>query len=79
MKYDLWWMEKVSSGLTSVGNDPVFSLVYKKGTIISVPANTKHWFDMGLTPCIKAIRIFTDDKGWEANYTNSGIEKKYVT
>jgi len=61
------------------GDDPVFSLVCKKGTIISVPANTKHWFDMGTTPYVKAIRIFKDEKGWEANYTNSGIEKEYVT
>ena len=61
------------------GNDPVFSLVCRKGTIITVPANTKHWFDMGTNPYVKAIRIFTDEKGWDANYTHSGIEKKYVT
>ncbi len=59
------------------GDEPVFSLFCDAGVIISVPANTKHWFDMGDKPYVKAIRIFTNEEGWAANYTESGIEKKY--
>lgn len=62
------------------GNDePVFSLKCDAGVIISVPANTKHWFDMGEKPFVKAIRIFKDEQGWLAHYTNSGIENNYIS
>ena len=62
----------------NLGNDePIFCLHCTSGVIISVPANTKHWFDMGEKPFVKAIRIFKDEKGWEANYTNSRINEKY--
>ncbi len=57
---------------------PVFSLFCDSGALISVPANAKHWFDMGNNPFVKAIRIFKDKKGWVANYTNSGIESSYI-
>jgi 1,2-dihydroxy-3-keto-5-methylthiopentene dioxygenase len=45
--------------------------------LISVPANTKHWFDLGDSPKVRAIRIFTDQAGWVPHYTNSGIDQRY--
>lgn len=58
-------------------DEPIFSLRCSPGVVISVPANTKHWFDIGKNPSFIAIRIFKEKEGWEAIYTNSGIEKKY--
>jgi 1,2-dihydroxy-3-keto-5-methylthiopentene dioxygenase len=58
-------------------NDEVFSLLCEKGDLISVPARTRHWFDLGPNAFVKAIRIFTDAAGWVPNYTNSGIDEKY--
>jgi 1,2-dihydroxy-3-keto-5-methylthiopentene dioxygenase len=57
--------------------DEVFSLLCQQGEVISVPANTKHWFILGMEPAVRAIRIFTDQAGWVPQYTNSGIEQRY--
>jgi 1,2-dihydroxy-3-keto-5-methylthiopentene dioxygenase len=58
--------------------DEVFALVCQQGDMISVPANTKHWFDLGDHPSVCAIRIFTDQAGWVPQYTESGIEQRYL-
>ena len=48
-----------------------------KGHILTVPANTKHWFDMGANPYFKVIRFFGTDDGWIAQYTGDQISKKF--
>jgi 1,2-dihydroxy-3-keto-5-methylthiopentene dioxygenase len=55
----------------------VFNLLCEKGDFISVPKGYTHWFDLAPTYHVKAIRVFMTQEGWVANYTNSGIEKKY--
>lgn len=55
----------------------VFSVLCTAGDLLSVPKNTPHWFDLGANPHVKAIRVFIDPAGWVANYTNSGVDKKY--
>lgn len=57
--------------------EEVFSLECARGDLLSVPRNTPHWFDLGPTPHVKAIRIFIDPAGWVANYTGSGIDARY--
>lgn len=57
--------------------DDVFALLCESGDLLSVPTSYKHWFDMGTTPDVKVIRIFTDPKGWVADYTESNIDNKY--
>lgn len=52
-------------------------LTCHKGDFLSVPKGFKHWFDLAPGYFVKAIRIFTDETGWVANYTNSGAEKVY--
>lgn len=59
------------------GRDEVLSLLCEKSDLISVPADTKHWFDLGEHPSVRAIRIFTDQAGWVPHYTDSGIEQRY--
>ncbi len=56
--------------------DKVYVVLCEKGDFISVPANTKHWFDMGTEPFFKAIRFFSIPDGWVANFTGSDISKK---
>jgi 1,2-dihydroxy-3-keto-5-methylthiopentene dioxygenase len=56
---------------------PVFRVKCEKGDFISVPANTRHWFDFGPTVFVKCIRLFNDPSGWVANYTGSGVDAKY--
>ncbi|MGH8556651.1 MAG: 1,2-dihydroxy-3-keto-5-methylthiopentene dioxygenase [Methylococcales bacterium] len=56
--------------------DKVYLILCEKGDLISVPAHTPHWFDMGKNPDFKCIRFFTTEKGWEAEFTGSGIAKQ---
>lgn len=55
----------------------VFSLLCQKGDFISVPKGYTHWFDLAPKYHVKAIRVFMTPEGWVANYTNSGVEKRY--
>jgi 1,2-dihydroxy-3-keto-5-methylthiopentene dioxygenase len=57
--------------------DEVFALFCEQGDLVSVPANTKHWFDLGNHPNVCAIRVFTNQAGWVPQYTESGIEQRY--
>ena len=60
------------------GTDPVFNVLCEAGDLISVPANTRHWFDAGKEkPFVKAIRIFIDQSGWVPHYTGSEIDLRY--
>lgn len=57
--------------------EEVFSVTCTAGDLLSVPANTTHWFDLGPVPNVKAIRIFIDQAGWVPHYTGSGVDSKY--
>lgn len=41
--------------------------------LLSIPAGTPHWFDMGASPSFTAIRFFTDRAGWVGHPTGSPI------
>ncbi|MEX2353602.1 MAG: cupin, partial [Gammaproteobacteria bacterium] len=58
-------------------NDKVYCVLCEKGDLISVPARTTHWFDMGSAPDFKAIRLFTTENGWVAEFTGSDISTKF--
>lgn len=51
----------------------VYAVLCQKGDLISVPANTPHWFDMGSNPSFKCIRLFTDTAGWVGHSTGNEI------
>lgn len=55
----------------------VFEVLCTRGDLISVPANTRHWFDMGENPYFTAIRFFNNPQGWVANFTGSDIASKF--
>ncbi|MGF1547480.1 MAG: acireductone dioxygenase [Thiotrichales bacterium] len=57
--------------------DQVYTVLCEKGDLISVPAGTTHWFDMGPNPSLKAIRLFTKPEGWVANFTGSTIAERF--
>jgi 1,2-dihydroxy-3-keto-5-methylthiopentene dioxygenase len=48
-----------------------------QGDLISVPANTQHWFDAGTEPRVTALRIFTDTTGWTPHYTGTDISERF--
>ena len=53
--------------------DEVFQVLCEKNDLISVPAHTPHWFDMGSEPNFTAIRIFDNPEGWIAQFTGDDI------
>jgi 1,2-dihydroxy-3-keto-5-methylthiopentene dioxygenase len=59
--------------------DKVYAVLCEQGDLISVPANTTHWFDMGENPRFKCIRLFTTAEGWVAQFTGSDIAKSFPT
>lgn len=66
------------SGLFYLHKDgKVFLMLCEAGDLISVPANTTHWFDMGSKPSFKAIRFFTTDNGWVGDFTGNDIASKF--
>jgi 1,2-dihydroxy-3-keto-5-methylthiopentene dioxygenase len=58
-------------------NGRVYQTICVKGDLISVPAGTKHWFDMGADPEFTAIRLFTNPEGWVAKFTGDAIASAY--
>ena len=57
--------------------DNIYMVLCEQGDLISVPAGTPHWFDMGETPDFKCIRLFTVPDGWVAQFTGSGIAERF--
>jgi 1,2-dihydroxy-3-keto-5-methylthiopentene dioxygenase len=55
----------------------VFQAICVRGDLISVPAGTTHWFDMGPDPEFTAIRWFNDQAGWVPEYTGSDIASRF--
>lgn len=51
----------------------VYQVVCTRDDLISVPAGTQHWFDMGPEPHFTAIRLFISPEGWVANFTGDDI------
>lgn len=57
--------------------DRIFQVLCCKNDLISVPANTTHWFDMGPAPRFTAIRLFNNPEGWVANFTGNDIAERF--
>jgi 1,2-dihydroxy-3-keto-5-methylthiopentene dioxygenase len=55
----------------------VYQAICVRGDLISVPAGTTHWFDMGPDPEFTAIRWFNDQAGWVPEYTGSDIASRF--
>ena len=52
-------------------------MLCEQGDLISVPANTAHWFDMGSNPNFKCIRLFVVPEGWVGEFTGSNISEQF--
>lgn len=57
----------------------VHAMLCTPGDLLSVPALTTHWFDMGTQPDFTAIRFFHDDDGWVGTFTGSDIATRFPT
>lgn len=50
-----------------------FMLEVNAGDYINVPANAEHWFTLGDSKRIKAVRYFIDTRGWTPVYTDRAL------
>jgi len=59
-------------------DNKIYEVLCTKGDLISVPANTPHWFDMGPNPHFACIRLFNNTEGWVAHFTGSPIADQFT-
>jgi 1,2-dihydroxy-3-keto-5-methylthiopentene dioxygenase len=55
----------------------VYDILCEQGDLIGVPDGTRHWFDMSESPYFVAIRLFTNKKGWVAQFTGDDIAGQF--
>jgi 1,2-dihydroxy-3-keto-5-methylthiopentene dioxygenase len=55
----------------------VLIVICEAGDLISVPADTRHWFDMGTNPSFTAIRFFLVEEGWVGRFTGDPIASRF--
>lgn len=58
-------------------DDRVYAILCEQGDLISVPANVRHWFDLGAEPELRVIRLFTTPEGWVAQFTGDDIAEHF--
>lgn len=57
--------------------DRVYGVLCEAGDLLSVPANTTHWFDMGVRPDFVAIRFFHDEDGWVGDFCDTDTAERF--
>ncbi|MBF6170721.1 1,2-dihydroxy-3-keto-5-methylthiopentene dioxygenase [Nocardia blacklockiae] len=57
----------------------VVAVVCEAGDLVSVPAGTRHWFDMGTRPDFVAVRFFEQEDGWVGDFTGDEIGSRFPT
>jgi len=55
----------------------VYDVHCEQSDLISVPANTRHWFDAGQRPFFTALRVFTDTTGWVPHFTGETLAERF--
>ena len=55
----------------------VFLILCEAGDLLSVPAGTRHWFDMGTSPSFCAIRFFQKPDGWVGAFTGDSVARRF--
>ena len=58
-------------------DDYVYAVLCEKNDLITVPAGTRHWFDMGEQPYFIAIRLFNHPEGWATKFTGDDIASRF--
>ncbi|WP_225724885.1 MULTISPECIES: acireductone dioxygenase [unclassified Nocardia] len=59
--------------------EEVLATVCEAGDLLSVPAGTLHWFDMGTRPDFIAIRFFEEEDGWIGDFSGDRISESFPT
>lgn len=57
----------------------MYAVLCEAGDLLSVPANTTHWFDMGTRPDFVAIRFFHDEDGWVGDFCGTDTAQRFAS
>ncbi|MEV5881241.1 cupin [Streptomyces sp. NPDC052020] len=57
----------------------VYATVCTRGDLLSVPAGTVHWFDMGTRPDFTAVRFFQKEDGWVGEFLPRSVASRFPT
>ena len=57
----------------------VYAVLCEAGDLLSVPAGTRHWFDMGTNPSFVAIRFFREPEGWVGQFSGDDVATRFPT
>jgi 1,2-dihydroxy-3-keto-5-methylthiopentene dioxygenase len=71
-----FFVEGAGAFYLHIGED-VYIVRCERADLISVPAGTTHWFDMGPEPRFAAIRLFTNPDGWVARFTGTDLAERF--
>lgn len=55
----------------------VYAVLCEKSDLITVPAGTRRWFDLGELPHFVAIRLHNNPEGWAASFTGDDIASRF--
>lgn len=55
----------------------VFAVLCERHDLVSVPAGTRQWFDLGEHPHLVAIRLFKSAEGGAAQFTGEDIAERF--
>ncbi|MFZ0406873.1 MAG: acireductone dioxygenase [Cyanobium sp.] len=55
----------------------VLQVICERNDWISLPAGSRHWFDMGPEPSFCALRFFHNPEGWVAQFSGDPIAERY--
>jgi len=58
-------------------DDKVYAVLCERHELISVPAGTRHWFDMGEEPHIVAVRLFNKPDRCQPEFTGDDIAGRF--
>ncbi|SFY13240.1 acireductone dioxygenase apoprotein [Pseudomonas sp. NFACC49-2] len=58
-------------------DDYIYAVLCEKNDLISVPAGTSHWFDMGEQPYYVTLRLFKDQEKRAARFTGNDIASRF--
>jgi len=58
-------------------SEHVYCVRCERGDLLSVPAGTRHWFDMGATPNFVASRFFKSAGGWVGDFSGDSIARRF--
>jgi 1,2-dihydroxy-3-keto-5-methylthiopentene dioxygenase len=75
---EIWFFVDGCSCFSLHVDDLVYVIVCERGDLLSIPAGTRHWFDMGATPHFCAVRFYRNpDSAFRAEFTGDPIPQRF--